>query len=134
LSFGCRSRLPDRSVGLITCINNDVPYIAMRVVFVHVGILNIRDRLFNVLERVKSLSRLSIFISAAVIGAICWSSSSILFLAFLPMVSPLHYSALLSSLDLELDRPRLALAASERLSSIHNWRYVVDSLCSAREA
>jgi len=50
------------------------------------------------------------------------------------MVSPLHYSALLSSLDLELDRRRLALAASERLSSIHNWRYVVDSLCSAREA
>jgi hypothetical protein len=35
---------------------------------------------------------------------------------------------------MELDRHRLAFAAFERLSSVHNWRYVVDSLCSAREA
>jgi len=50
------------------------------------------------------------------------------------MVSPLHYLALLSSLDLELDRLRLAFAASQLLDSIANWRYVVDSLCSVWEA
>jgi len=34
------------------------------------------------------------------------------------------YLALLSSLDLELDRLRLAFAASQLLDSIANWRYV----------
>jgi len=48
-----------------------------------------------------------------------------LIFGILPMVSPLHYSTLLSSLDLELDRLRLAFAASECLSSIRTWRYVV---------
>jgi len=54
-------------------------------------------------------------------GAVCviyWSSSSILCLAFLPMVSPLHYLALLSSLYRELDRLRLAFAAYQLLDSI----------------